>query len=129
MTFLESHHQLQNSRQQYNLLQPIIEDTSDSIAALYMNAPSSTTSSTNKDKIVHSTISNSKHAGNLSNQTSSTSAQKRKKGINGSQGPVPVAHLNMADSKLLKFCTGCGWKYKILTDRFCGECGAPRREK
>jgi len=30
---------------------------------------------------------------------------------------------------LLKYCTGCGWKYKTTTDKYCGECGAPRKEK
>jgi len=34
-----------------------------------------------------------------------------------------------AQANLLRYCTGCGWKYKTGGDKFCGECGAQRKER
>jgi hypothetical protein len=45
------------------------------------------------------------------------------------QNSIPIAQVNMSDKNLIKFCTGCGWRFKYATDRFCGECGAVRKEK
>jgi ribosomal protein S27AE len=42
---------------------------------------------------------------------------------------IPVAHVNMSDKNLIKFCTRCGWQFKHTNDRYCGECGATRKEK
>ena len=52
---------------------------------------------------------------------------KKKKSIQTTS--IPVAQVNMSDKNLIKYCTGCGWRFKYATDRFCGECGAVRKEK